>query len=261
LPPFLEGDNAVEYVTYLLLRILVALASLGYASARDVKEREVPNKVWALSIPVCLMLTLLDLEAGNVTISAVLISLASALTLGFLLFYFGFYGGADVKGLVLIAIAAPAYPYSDGSLLALVFPMPFVLIFFFSTLLTASFPVLISAWNLADVLKGKNPLRGIEEKNRFKRLLLLATSRRISFEKLKGEGLKYLPAEKVVEEGGVIKRKPFFSLRIDEDAEDLTGELEKHKELFTDGILASPTIPMMVFLAFGFALFSAIAYI
>jgi prepilin signal peptidase PulO-like enzyme (type II secretory pathway) len=251
----------VEILTYLLLRILVALASLGYASIRDVKDREVPNKVWVLSIPICLILTLLDFEDGNVTISAILISLASALALGFLLFYLGFYGGADVKGLVLIAIAAPAYPLGDGSLLRLVFPLPFLLIFFSSTLLTALFPALILARNLADVLKGEDPLRGIEEKNHFKRLLLLATSRRISFEMLKDKGLKYLPAEKVVEEGAVANRKPFFPLRVDGGSEGLVEELEKHKELFKDGILASPTIPMMVFLTLGFALSSLIMYI
>jgi Flp pilus assembly protein protease CpaA len=207
----------VECLTYPLLRILVALAFLGYASVPDVREREVPNKVWVLSIPPCLILVLLDFEGGNVMISAILISLALALTLGLLLFYFGFYGGADVKGLVLIAIAAPAYPYGDTSLLRLIFPVPFVLIFFLSSLLTALFPASILIWNLADKWKGRDPLGGIGEKNHFKRLLLLATCRRISFKKLKDEGSKYLPAEKVVEENGVAKRKPFFSFRIDGD--------------------------------------------
>jgi Flp pilus assembly protein protease CpaA len=250
----------MEYPICLILRIAVALAFLGYASVRDIKGREVPDKVWVLSIPVCLIFTVLDVYAGNVVLSDVVISLTLALALGFLLFYIGFYGGADSKGLLLIAAAAPSFLYERGSFVRIVFPMPILFIFFCAIVLSALYPLMILTLNLVDLSRGLDPLRGVVEENPLKRLLLLATARRVSFIELKESGLRYLPSEKAIEKDGRLERKPLYSFRIKGDAEKFTEELEKQGNLYADGILASPTIPMVLFLTLGFALSTLLIY-
>ncbi len=239
-----------------LLRVVVSLSFLGYASLVDVREREVSDKVWLLSLPLCLALSLLDIYMGVFESLALIVSVASALALGLVLYYAGFYGGADAKALLLIAAAVPAFPFLSESFLSFVvgavFPVPFFLIFFASTLLSALWPLGILALNLAALLRGSNPLRGIAEKSFLKRLLLLATVRRISFERLRDDA-RYMLAERRAESEAGVERSPLYSVRIRDDNRELVEEAERHSELYRDGVLASPTIPMIVFLALGTA--------
>jgi len=81
----------------------------------------------------------------------------------------------------------------------------------------------------------------------------LTTARRVRFETLK-RSLKCFPAEKIVEEEGKIKRKPLFLVHAETDVNKLVQELEKHGDLFVDGVLASPMIPMITFLFCSFIL-------
>ena len=233
------------------LKFLLATIFLGYASLRDIEEREVPDKVWILSVPTCLALTFLDMSFGEVDPMFLLASLLISFVLGVVLCHFGFYGGADAKALLLIAIAFPSYPLETGSSMVKFFPTPFLLVFFSSTLISIVFPLTVLTLNSIDILRGLNPLRNVKVENVFKRLILLATVRRVPFETLK-RSLKYFPAEKVVEEEGKIWRKPLFFVHAETDVNKLVQELEKHKDLFIDGVLASPTIPMIAFLFCGF---------
>jgi len=242
-----------------ILRFIITLFCLGYASISDIKKREVTDKVWLLSVPLCLALTLIDVYAGTLALIDVIASLVLALVLGFSLFYLCFYGGADLKALMLIAVTVPAYLY-DGLFLRIIFPLPLLLVFFLAILLSALIPLTVLSLNFVDLCRGKDPLRGITERNRFRQLLLLMTTRRMSFEDLKKEGLKYLPAEKVICVDGKYERKPVYSIRVDDDAEKLVDELEQSKDIYVDGILASPTIPMIVFLTLGLTLLLPILY-
>jgi len=235
------------------LRFVLAVIFLGYASLRDIEEREVPDKVWILSVPACLALTLLDVCFEKDDPMLLLVSLLIAFVLGVVLCHFGFYGGADAKALLLIATAFPSYPKDTGSLMAKFFPAPFLLVFSSSTLISIVCPLTVLTLNSIDILRGLNPLREVEEENVFRRFILLATARRVRFETLK-RSLKYFPAEKIVEEEGKTRRKPLFFVHAEADVNKLVQELEEHEDVFVDGVLASPTIPMIVFLFCGFAL-------
>jgi len=235
------------------LKFLLATIFLGYASLRDIGEREVSDKVWILSVPACLALTILDICFGKADPMFLLASLLISFVLGIVLCHFGFYGGADAKALLLIATAFPSYSVETGSLMAKFFPTPFLLVFFSSTLISTVFPLTVLILNSIDILRGLNPLRNVEEENVFKRFILLATARRVRFETLK-RSLKYFPAEKIVEEEGKIRRKPLFFVHAEDDVNKLVQEMEKHEDLFVDGVLASPTIPMIAFLFCGFVL-------
>jgi len=237
----------IVYVT----RFILSLGFLVYASMQDILKREVSNKVWLISVPICLILDYVDFSLGNIDLVSFLASLAVSFLLGFALFYLGFYGGADAKALVLIAAANPSYLPGTALLLTKVLPLPILLTFFCSTLFTVLYPLTVLTLNLIDLMRGKNLLKGVEEKNIFKKLILYAIVRRVKLEDLKG--LKRFPAEKVVIEDGEVKRKPMYYVHAEADIDKLVEGLEEHRELFEDGVLASPTIPMIVFLTIGFA--------
>ena len=242
----------------LLLRLAVSSALLVYASACDVASREVSDWVWVLGIPTCVLLDGVDLYFGRIDLLYLVASLGVSFLLGYVLCVLGFYGGADGRALVLMAAAMPSYPPSTLFIIQ-VLPLPLFFIFFTSTLFSIIYPLKVFTLNVIDLLRGKRLLHGIEEDNLLKRLVLYVTARRVTFETLKA-GLKYFPAETIVVEGGEARRTPIYFLHAEADVDELVEQLEAHKELFPDGVLASPTIPMIVFQTAGFLVVNLILY-
>jgi preflagellin peptidase FlaK len=246
--------NAPVYIG----RFVVCLVSLGFGSVQDFSTREVSNWVWVVSVPICLFLDGLDMYLGNIPVSTLLASLGVSLLVGISLFYFGFFGGADAKALLLIAAAFPSYVYMPGLLLARVLFLPLVFVFFTATVLSAFYPLSILLLNLSDLRRGRHLLEGVEVGHWFGKLILYATVRKVSLERLH-KSLKYLPAEKVVLQDGKPVRRPVYFVGAEADVDGLVKELEAQGDLFREGILASPTIPMVVFLAVGFVSANVVA--
>ncbi len=240
-----------------LLRLVVSLSFLGYAALRDIEEREVSDRVWLLSVPLCLALSLLGVFSGAVGVFDLAVSVAASLVLGLGLYYLGFYGGADSKALLLVAVAVPSFLLPSGSVLGFVvrvmFPVPFFLVFFASVALSALWPLGIFLLNIRDLLGGSDPLRGVVVGGWLRKLLLLASVRRISLGKLREGNGNYTVAERVVEDCGRPMRMPMYAVRIRDDDLEQIDETAKRGELYADGVLASPTIPMIVFISLGLA--------
>lgn len=241
-----------------LIRLAIALPLLLYASACDVATREVPDWIWILGVPACLLLDALALALGTLPLLPFLLSMGVALLLGAGLCLLGFYGGADGRALVLVAAALPTYPSTARFLLPILPPL--ILVFVAATLCSAVYPLTILTLNLRDRVQGKRLLHGIHEAHPLKRLLLHVTARRVPLETLKA-GLQYFPAETVtVDADGVARRTPLYFLHAEVDLDDLIAPLEAHRDLFHDGVLASPTTPMIVFQTAGFLVVSLLLY-
>jgi len=241
-----------------LVRLAVSAALLLYASACDVATREVPDWIWVLGIPACVLLDGVDLYLGGLAPLALVASVGTAFLLGSVLCVIGFYGGADGRALILMAAALPAYPPATRFILQ-VLPLPLFFIFVSSTFFSVVYPLTIVTLNVMDRVRGKHLLRGIHEDHRLKRLVLYVTARRVPLETLKA-GLQYFPAETVVVEDGEARRTPLYFLHAEADVDDLVEHLEAHRELFPDGVLASPTTPMIVFQTAGFLVTSLLLY-
>jgi len=217
----------------------------------DVKVREVSDWVWLLSVPVCLALTVLEVSLGGVMVQAVLVSVVIAFGLGLILSYSGLVGGADAKALFLLSLAVPIY--LDGfPVLGDLLGIPVIAVFCNSILLSMISPLSVFALNITDVLRGKSLFRGVEVSVLGKAVLLF-TSRRVSLSKLDGS-LHYFPAEALVKENERFKRKPLHFVDAEADIKALIRDLKENVELYRDGVLASPTIPMIVFYTLGLML-------
>ena len=250
----------MNYPLSLYGKTFIALSALGVAAWQDIKRREVDDAVWAFSIPAVLLISACEAGFGIIDPFLLAASLALAFCLGLLLHRFGLYGGADVKALLLIASAFPSYPPGMSLPLWRFFPLPFLAAVVAGTLLSAAYPVSIFISNLMLMIRGDNPLEGVEEENPFRRFLLLMTARRIPIEELEGS-LKHFPAEKISVNGGVPKRKPILFVHAEADVDSMVEELMRHKEIYGDGVLASPTIPMVAFLEAACILLSALMLI
>ncbi|MEM3028303.1 MAG: A24 family peptidase [Candidatus Bathyarchaeia archaeon] len=239
-----------------LTRFFFTLAILSYGAVSDFKKREVANELWMIGLPAGLFLTALRLalkfEVGTLLIFAT--SALCSFLLGLVLFYLGFAGGADAKALFFLGLSLPLYPEEAFKPLSPVLPIFPLTVFNNAILLSLCVPGMIALRNLSQALKGSKVL-GEVKAGTLGKLFLLFSSYRVSIADLRKK--RYLnPAEKPLKDECVIVRKPIYFMPAENDREKLIEEIEIYasKGFYDDGILASPTLPMVLFLALGLVL-------
>ena len=104
-----------------LLR-LVAVPVFGWAAYRDVRTRRVPNRTWlplaalgiALVVWDCWRILTGDVTGGDPAreffFVRVALSLGLVAPIGYLFYWFGGFGGADAKALIVLAVLFPTFP-------------------------------------------------------------------------------------------------------------------------------------------------------
>lgn len=216
----------------------------------DVKSREVPNSVWALAYPVGCTLTAVMLVYNVVNVEMIVLSVGFAVGVGFVLCYFGFFGGADLKALIFVALTVPGHltvfkPVNSAGL-------PVVLTMFCnSAVLSLIYPFAVFTLNIIDWWRGKKMFEDMHLTVR-ERMRLLFTTRKISIEKLENT-LAYFPLETVVNQNGKPTRKILRFVRAETDLSQLLAILKANKHMYKDGVLATPTVPYIVFFTLGLA--------
>jgi len=229
-------------------RMLVAAAALAYASFLDVKTRLVPDSVWLASFPPVAALLSLSALWGEAPPTIMAFSLGFMAAISAATYFAGLAGSADAIALMLLGAALPSYP--EGlPLLGDPLNQPAFAALCNSLISTAPIPLMNLALNLREAAKGRDPLRGIRVRGAAERLLLMLSARRVSLDELK-KGLYYFPAERL--EGG--ERVPILFSKAEWDFTDLLSEMEARRDLYADGVLAVPTLPVIVFLTVGLAL-------
>lgn len=235
-----------------LLQYAFALGVLAYASICDLKTREVSNWVWVLAYPAGFALTLAAVATAALNVETAILSVGISLVLGFVLLYFGFYGGADAKALIFVALTFPTYPTAFNPLLGDTVLPPVLMMFCNSVLLSLIYPLSVFTLNVKDALRGKKMFEGINVTSREK-VLLLFTARKIDLGKL-DKSLAYFPSETVVKQNGKLTRKPLHFIKAEADLSPYLATLTENRELYKKGVLATPTMPYLIFFTLALAL-------
>lgn len=81
------------------------------ASYTDLKSRSVPNQLWEAAIPLAVCLATLHLIFKPSHLIPAITVLGLILTVGGWLFRRGWFGGADVKALILLSVAMPFHAF------------------------------------------------------------------------------------------------------------------------------------------------------
>lgn len=100
-----------------LLR-LVAVPAFGWMAYRDLNTRRVPNRAWLPLAALGVALLVWDVtRIGTATplsqelfFMRVALSLGLVAPIGYLFFWFGGFGGADAKALIVLAVLFPTFP-------------------------------------------------------------------------------------------------------------------------------------------------------
>lgn len=238
------------------IRIILNLVFLSYASWHDYRSREVSNKVWVFYAPLGLTLTLLHVFlVNNLSLLLVLgISFSVFAGITIPLFYLGFFGGADVKAFLCIALAMPFAPIASFPFLGVVSPLYGMSIFGNAVIISALTAVAMVLYNLFWYVRtGKKLFEGLPHESTIKKLVAMFTGYKVAVSEFRNK-LHLAPMEEPSkgENGRIIRTLRLF-IRTDEDREVIVAQIEK---LLGDQqmIWVTPYLPFIVFITIGFVL-------
>jgi preflagellin peptidase FlaK len=211
------------------MRLTLCGAMFIISAYFDLKSREVDDKLWWIFGALGLALTATEVFLGySPNLPLYLTSTALAASVGFALYYLGFYGGADAKALLVCALLAPL---SNRNLI--LHPFTPLIVLVNSAILTATLAIYYGVSNLIRILRGEKIFEGLEhEPLRRKTFACL-----LGFRAKGRAGPFYFQMEK--EEDG--SRRFDFSL------------LRAYEEFTTkEDVWVTPGIPLLAFMAAGF---------
>ncbi|MFQ6134218.1 MAG: prepilin peptidase [Nitrososphaerales archaeon] len=213
-------------------RIAVSLAMLIYASYLDLKSREVDDKPWIFFSLIGVSFSIIEFMVSGTVSDWFLALLSIGMTgpLAFVLYYLGFYGGADAKALVTLSFILPVY--RSPMYLHAFTP---VTVLTNATVLVLALPVYFLLRNSFSLIRGESIFSGFEEEPRWKKAAVLFLGYRLKNVK---ENDFYLPLEKTFDDG---TRRFDLTLLKDED-EFLHGR----------DVWGTPGIPLLLFMTGGF---------
>jgi len=212
----------------LLLRIAICLVMLSYASYSDLKTREVDDKLWILFSLIGITLNIIDLS--NQSLMLVIISISLSSLISFIFYYIGFFGGADMKALIVISLILPVY-YPPKY----IHPFTSLTSLTNGTFITLSLPLIFFIMNITRLLRGKKIFLGFEDEKLWKKILVCFLGYRAS--KVE-KGQFFMSLQKS------INGKKSFHISLLKDEEFVSGQ----------DIWVTPGIPLLVFITFGFLL-------
>ena len=230
------------------LRVLISLFFFLVSSWYDYKFREVPNGVWVLFAPIGFALTFTQyyaeyISGGTHIFLYWLLSVGITTAISFLLFYAGFFGGADAKALICLSITLPYYPtlsLARFNTKIIIFPLAVLVNAVFASSLLV---LIITSYNLIKYVQlGGAMFRGFEHEASWRKIIVFMTGIKVRPEKLKDA--HYLPLEYHVKGSGGITRRLKASPQIEEDVQIV--------EDFDDEIWATPGLPFLIFITVGF---------
>ena len=137
-----------------LLRIVLAIGMLGYASYTDVTKREINDFVWVIfgALAAVLLIFEPNLSEALVTIGISLIVVPVVL----IIWRIGFFGGADAFAIIVLAALVPQITLSDGMI------TPFTILT--NAVLISIIPLFLNFFrNLIEIAKKNDIFEGFRE--------------------------------------------------------------------------------------------------
>ncbi|MGI0085092.1 MAG: prepilin peptidase [Nitrososphaerales archaeon] len=140
------------------LNIGIASVTLLLTSYLDLKKREVEDKVWIVFGAVGVVLEIYEVLNGVTSVVNLLIAILLAAVVGLGIFFFGLYGGADAKALIVIAILVPYFRPNMG-----IYAIAPLMVLTNGVLLSMSLPLGLLILNTTRLIRGQKIFEGFEE--------------------------------------------------------------------------------------------------
>ncbi len=230
-----KNDFAMNLDTYGIytLNFLIAAVMLLFTSYLDLKSREVPDKVWIIFGALGVVLQVYEVAIGETVLVQLLIGVGLGALVGMGLYFFGFYGGADGKALIILGVLVPHFVPRVG-----LYSIAPLIILTNGVLVSILLPIGLLLYNLSQIARKKPIFEGFREP---------------LYRKLLASFLGYRQVGK--------PREFQFSMEKDTTSEAGSGAVRKFDfSLMRDdfetksGTWVTPGIPLLVFFTAGYFL-------
>jgi preflagellin peptidase FlaK len=215
-----------------------------------VKNREVPNIVWKIFIPISLAFTASELiitNFENLYLNIISIAFSTVFALG--IFYLGLFGGADAKALISLSIAMPLPPKTFNFPVGSVLPFFPLSVFSNAILLCLLIIPITLISNILFKYKTKTSLfQGLESETLLKKAGALIFCAKVKASEV--NSYDAIAEEFYREPSGKIARKLVIFRRT---AECENTELAK-KDNLPEYVFIHFALPLLVFITVGFIL-------
>lgn len=213
------------------INLLAAAAMLAYAAYLDFRTREVPDRLWIGFCTLAAVLLVLETISRPRPIDTLyeLASIGLVSIIAYALYAFGFFGGADAKGLVTVSFLLPLYPGA-----ATIHPVTGLIVLTNGVMLSITLPLAYLIYNSFRILRREPIFDGFEQEGFPRKLLAALLGTRV----------------------GQVRENQFrFSLEQTTPAGktftfSLLGDVEFLKN--QRDVWVTPGIPLLVFIALGF---------
>jgi len=146
-----------------LLRIVLAIGMLGYASYTDVTKREISDFVWIIFGVLAAVLLIFEPNLSEALVNVGISLIVAPIVL--IIWRIGFFGGADAFAIIVLAALVPQITLSDGMI------TPFTILT--NAVLISIIPLFLNFFrNLIEIAKKNDIFEGFNETAR-KRILAM----------------------------------------------------------------------------------------
>jgi archaeal preflagellin peptidase FlaK len=140
------------------INFTIAAVMLLFTSYLDLKKREVEDKVWLIFGGIAVALQVYEVASGETVLIQLLIGVGLGALVGMGLYFFGFYGGADGKALLVLGILVPHFVPKVG-----IYPVAPLMILTNGVLCSIFLPIGLLIYNSSQVLRKKPIFEGFNE--------------------------------------------------------------------------------------------------
>jgi preflagellin peptidase FlaK len=215
-----------------LINFTIAGVMLLYTSYLDLKKREVEDKVWVVFGAIGVALQVYEVATGSTILIQLLIGVGLGALVGMGLYFFGFYGGADGKALLVLGILVPYFVPKVH-----LYTIAPLMILTNGVLVSILLPIALLLYNLSLLFRKKPIFEGFNEPFYRKILASVLGYRQTG----KPREFQFSMEKDLTLENGGTARKFDFSLMRD-DFETKSGTW------------VTPGIPLLVFFTAGYFL-------
>jgi archaeal preflagellin peptidase FlaK len=230
----------------IILRVVLTLSMLGYASYKDIKTREISDLVWIIFGSAGVILNIYDLVTGTLTFFPLLIGLGFSIGFPIIIGYLGLFGGADLLAIIVIGLLNPVTPglnFQTPLISSIIFPLTVISN---SVIIAASGIIAVLVYNIMNVSTTKF-FQGYLPISPWRRIVLFCTGLNKEINSIRGPPFEY-PLEKIGEDNTI-------SLILMPDFNDDAGAVDTIRRLRAmnrERLWVSYSLPFLFVLALGY---------
>lgn len=131
---------------------------LLFTSYLDLRKREVQDKVWLVFGAIGVILQVYEIHMGDSSLFQLGLSVVLATAVGMGLYFFGFYGGADGKALIVLGVLVPVFAPKVG-----LYSIAPLIVLTNGVLISILLPIALLVFNASRLVRGVPIFEGFSE--------------------------------------------------------------------------------------------------